>query len=56
MTPWTEKALVSFHHRAVWRMAGMDPECQLNRTWVYPPIEAVLKTVGLYDIVVYITR
>ena len=54
MTPWLKKALDSFHHRAVQRMAGMVPKCQQDGTWVYPPIGAALEKVGLDEIGVYI--
>ena len=37
-------------------MAVMVPKCQHYGTWVYPPIRAVLETVGLDDIVLYIAR
>ena len=47
VTPRLDKAPSGFHHRVVRRMAGMGPECQFNRTWVYPPIGAALATVGL---------
>ena len=46
-TPWLEKALEGFHHRAVWRMMGMGTKFQRDGTWVYPNIEADLETVGL---------
>ena len=48
MTPCLEKALEGFHHRVVWRMAGMVPKRQLYGTWVYPPIGVALATVELY--------
>ena len=47
VTPRLEKALVGFHHQAVCQMVGMGPERQLNGTWVYPPIETALMTVGI---------
>ena len=50
MTPRLDKAFEGFHHRAVQRMAGMVPKRQQGGTWVYPPIGAVLSTVGLDDI------
>ena len=56
VTPRMEKALLGFHHREVRRMAGMVHGRQLNRAWVYPPIGAVLETVLLEDIKVYIYR
>ena len=55
-TLWLDKYLDSFHHWAVRRMVGMGPKNQRYRTWVYPPIEAVLATVGLDEIRGYITR
>ena len=47
---------MGFHHRAVWWMAGMGPERQLEGTWVYPPIGAALAMVGLDEIGVHIAR
>ena len=56
VTPRLEKALAGFHHRAVQWMAGMGPESQLYRTWVYPPIGEALEMLGLDEIGVYIDR
>ena len=56
LTPWLEKSLKGFHHRAVRCMAGMGPKNQRYGTWVYTPIGAVLATVGLEEIGVYIAR
>ena len=55
VNPCLEKALTGFHHQEVWKMAGMVPERQLDRTWVYSPIDPALETVVLDDIGVYIT-
>ena len=54
LTPRFEKSLEGFHHRMVRRMAGMGPKLQQYGTWVYTPIGAVLATVGLEEIGVYI--
>ena len=56
LTPRLEKSLEVFHHRAVWRMAGMGPKRQWYGTWVYTPIEAALAMVGLEEIGAYIDR
>ena len=45
VNPRLEKALVGFHHRAVWKMVGMGTKHQLEVAWVYPPIGAALATV-----------
>ena len=37
LTPWLEKFLEGFCHRAARRMAGMGPKCQRDGIWVYPP-------------------
>ena len=47
VTPLLEKALAGFHHRAVRRMAGMGPERQLSRTWVYPSMGEALEMMVL---------
>ena len=54
LTPWLEKSLKGFHHRAVRCMAGMGPKNQRYGTWVYTPIGAVLTLVGLEKIRDYI--
>ena len=56
MTPRLENTFEDFHHQVLRRMAGMDPKCQRDGTWVYPPIGAALATVGLDEIGVYIYR
>ena len=56
LTPRLEKSLEGFHHRAVWRMAGMGPKRQCDGTWVYKPIEAALAMVGMEEIGAYIER
>ena len=56
LTPRLEKSLEGFHHRAVWRMAGMGPKRQCDGTWVYKPIEAALAMVGMEEIGAYIDR
>ena len=56
ITPWMEKTLKGFHHRALRRMAGMVPKRQRYGTWVYPPIGEALETVGMDEIGLYITR
>ena len=56
MTPRMEKSLKGFHHWAVRRMAGMVPKSKRDGTWLYPPIGAALKTVGLDEIGVYTVR
>ena len=45
MTPPIDKSLTGLHYQEVRKMAGMGPELQLNRTWVYLPIGAELVTV-----------
>ena len=52
--PQFEKSLDSFHHQAVRCMALMVPKRQQDGTWVYTPIGAVLATVRLEEIGVYI--
>ena len=54
LTPLFEKSLKNFHHRSVRRMAVMGPKCQQDGTWLYTPIGAVLATVWLEEIGVYI--
>ena len=56
LTPWFEKPLESFHHRAVRRIAVMVPKHQQYGTLVYTPIGVVLATVRLEKIGVYIAR
>ena len=56
VTPRLEKALTGFHHRVVWRMAGMGTKFQLNGKWVYPTIGVVLVMVVLEEIGVFITH
>ena len=56
LTPWFDKSLERFHHRSVRRMAVMGPKRQHDGTWVYTPIGAVLATMGMEDIGVYISR
>ena len=56
MTPWFDKSLESFHHRSVQRMTGIGHKRQQDGTWVYTPFGAVLATVGLEEIGVYIDR
>ena len=54
--PGWRRYLTGFHHRVVRRMAGMVPERQLGRKWVYPPIWTAMAMVGLDEIGVYIAR
>ena len=54
LNPRFEKSLESFHHHAVRRMAGMGHKHQQDGTWVYTPFGALLATVRLEDIGVYI--
>ena len=54
LNPRLDKYLEGFHHRAVRRIAVMGPKRQQDGTWVYTPIGAVLATVGLEEIGVYI--
>ena len=56
MTPRLEKALKSFHHKTVRRMAGMAPKHRKDKIWVYPPIGAALEIMRLDEIGVYITQ
>ena len=56
VTPWLENSLMGFYHWVVRRMVGMVPKCQLDGTWVYPPIGTALAKVGLDDVGVYIAR
>ena len=53
-TPRLEKSLAGLHQRAVRQMAGMSLGIKLDGAWVYPPIGAVMVTVGLDEIGVYI--
>ena len=55
-TPRLEKSLAGLHQRAVRQMAGMGLGLQLDGAWVYKPIGAVMVTVGLDEIGVYIVR
>ena len=55
LSPLSEKALEGFHHQTARRVAGMGPKWQPDGTWVYPPIGAALKMVGLEEIRVYIS-
>ena len=41
-TPWLEKSLEGFRHRAAQRMAGMGPKSQQDGKWVYSPIGEVM--------------
>ena len=50
VTPFLEKSLTGFHHRAVWRMVGMGPKLQLKGKWIYLPIRVALETVGIEEI------
>ena len=54
LTPRLDKSLEGFHHRAVRRIASMVPKRQQDVTWVYTFIGAVLETVRLEEIGVYI--
>ena len=54
VNPWLEKSLAGFHHKAVWQMMVVGPKCQLDGTWVYPPIGEALVTVLLDEIGMYI--
>ena len=54
LTPWLEKSLKGFHHRAVRRMAFIGPKRQRYGTWVYTPIREALVMVRLEEIGVYI--
>ena len=56
LNPWLEKNLEGFHHRASRWVAGMVLKRQWDRTWLYPPIGAVLDIVGLEEIGLYIAR
>ena len=47
LTPWLEKALEGFHHRAARRVAGMGPKRPQDGTWVLPTIGAALEMVVL---------
>ena len=50
LIPRLEKSFVGFHHWAVRRMASMGPKNQCDETWVYTPIGAELKIIGLEEI------
>ena len=54
MTSRMEKALEGFHLRAICKMVGMVPKNQQDGTCVCPPIGAVLATVGMDKIGMYI--
>ena len=54
LTPRLDKSLENFHHRAVRRIVVMVPKRQQDVTWVYTFIGAVLATVRLEEIGVYI--
>ena len=56
MTPRMGKYLEGFHRREVQWMAGMVPRIHRGGTWVYPPIEVALETVGLDEIGGYISH
>ena len=51
LTPRLDKFLEGFHHWDEWRMAGMGPKRQQDRTCLYPPIGVDLAMVGLEEIV-----
>ena len=54
LAPGTLKRLDGFHHRAAWRMAGMQPTHDGKGIWTYPKNSRALKKVGLYTIEHYI--
>ncbi len=54
LAPGTLKRLDGFHHRAVWRMAGMRPSHDGEGNWTYPKNSRALKKAGLYTIEHYI--
>ena len=56
MTPHLEKSLEIFHHRVVRQMVVMGPKRQQYVTWMYPQIVEAMATVGIDEIIVYITR
>ena len=56
LNPRMEKFLEGFHYREARWMSGMGPKPQLDGTWAYPPIGAVLEMVGMEEIRVYIAR
>ena len=54
MSPIIGNTLGGFHHRVVYRLVGMLPMKDTPFRWVYPPLVAAMKTVGLEEVDTYI--
>ena len=56
LTPQTERALSSFHHRVVQWLTRRNPNRKGKGRWEYPPLVTAMEEAGFEDIRVYITR
>ena len=54
MSPSIGMTLGGFHHKVARRLAGMRPMLDTMARWVYPPLDVVMMTVGLEEVVAYV--
>ena len=56
LTPRMERALDSFHHRVVRRLAGRQPRRRGDGSWSYPPLAEAMGEAGFKGIRKSVTR
>ena len=54
MYPRIGRTLDGFHHRLDPRMANMNPKRYVTGRWIYPPLQASMKELGLEEVDAYV--
>ena len=54
MFPWIVSTLGGFHHREDRWLSKMQPNRYVTGRWIYPPLEAAMKAVGLEEVEMYV--
>ena len=56
MSPHIRRTLGVFHHRVIFRLTGQKPRCQVDGSWVYPPLDMSTEEAGLEEVEIYVTH
>ena len=55
MSPHIRRKLCRFHQQVVQKLTWRQPQCQVDRIWVYPPLVTAMLETGLEEVETYVT-